>query len=107
VHEQLISDHLSEVSSTGLIFDTSNAKQVTLTTKIHREVNMHKQPLLVIDGRYLICASKYECCIGNVMLQALGTNNGHGVCKLSARRLTPVLFRDLRDHEVLQQFTHG
>jgi hypothetical protein len=107
VHEQLISDHLNEVSGTGLIIDTSDAKQVTLTTKIHREVNMHIQPLLVIDGHHLVCASRYECCIGNVALQALKTNNRQGVCKLPTRRLTSVLFQDLKDHKVLQQFTHG
>ena len=43
-------DHLNQIGNSGIIIHMSDTKQMTLMTKIHKEVNMHRQPLLVIDA---------------------------------------------------------
>ena len=50
MYEQLMRDHLNQIGNSGIIIHMSDTKQMTLMTKIHKEVNMHRQPLLVIDA---------------------------------------------------------
>jgi hypothetical protein len=76
---------------------------VTLTREIDSKIYMHRQPLLVIDGHHLICIGGDEGCAFQVLLQALGANSSHGICKLLATRLAPIFSWDLRHHQDDQQ----